>query len=211
MDARTITFYNRHAAELSRRYDTADTSRLQKFLHKHLPRGGRILEFGCGSGRDAAFLLAQDYKVTATDASPAMLKMAQLLRPELDGHLAQASVPLPRAHPFLRYRFDGITAVALIMHLNDRQLQKFAAQCQQLLAPGAVLIVSTSTHRAGLKTRRDQGGRLFFERPVHRACAFFEQAGLQHVASNKSADAYGRPIQWSTLAFKRDPHCRGEP
>ena len=42
-----------------------------------LYRGGTILEFGCGSGLLTRYLVDAGHKVIATDASPAMLEIAQ--------------------------------------------------------------------------------------------------------------------------------------
>lgn len=39
--------------------------------------GQQVLELGCGTGEDAAYLAAQGINVTATDASPAMLAITQ--------------------------------------------------------------------------------------------------------------------------------------
>src|SRR5215470_8736151 len=41
------------------------------------PAGGRLLDLGCGTGLDAAYLAARGYQVTATDWSPAMVARAR--------------------------------------------------------------------------------------------------------------------------------------
>jgi SAM-dependent methyltransferase len=48
-------------------------SAFHRLLQAHLPPRGRVLEIGCGTGRDAAFLAAHGFRVVATDASAAML------------------------------------------------------------------------------------------------------------------------------------------
>ncbi|MBC8099557.1 MAG: class I SAM-dependent methyltransferase, partial [Armatimonadetes bacterium] len=51
--------------------------RVQARLTQHFPPGARVLELGCGTGEDAAYLAARGVRVLATDASPAMLDAAR--------------------------------------------------------------------------------------------------------------------------------------
>ena len=59
MDRSTIYFYNKNADTLAELYETADMSEIHALLVRFLSEKARILEIGCGSGRDAAFLLAR--------------------------------------------------------------------------------------------------------------------------------------------------------
>jgi SAM-dependent methyltransferase len=57
VDQATVDYYDNHAQECSRKYEAADMSHLDHLLLRHLPeKGARVLELGCGSGREAAFL-----------------------------------------------------------------------------------------------------------------------------------------------------------
>ena len=59
MDRSTIHYYNKNADTLAELYETADMSEIHALLVRFLSEKARILEIGCGSGRDAAFLLAR--------------------------------------------------------------------------------------------------------------------------------------------------------
>lgn len=52
--------------------------RVQARLLHHYAPGDHILELGCGTGEDALVLAAHGIRLTATDASPAMLEQARL-------------------------------------------------------------------------------------------------------------------------------------
>ena len=41
-----------------------------------LPVGSRILDFGCGSGRDTKYFLEKGYQVAATDGSAELCRLA---------------------------------------------------------------------------------------------------------------------------------------
>jgi 2-polyprenyl-3-methyl-5-hydroxy-6-metoxy-1,4-benzoquinol methylase len=66
----------RHAEEFAARTRDLDmTAVYEEFLPLVLP-GGHILDAGCGTGRDSAAFLQRGFKVTAFDASKALVEMA---------------------------------------------------------------------------------------------------------------------------------------
>ena len=48
-------------------------SRMMQTIERNLPRGARLLDLGCGTGIDAAYLAARGYEIHALDSSPAMV------------------------------------------------------------------------------------------------------------------------------------------
>lgn len=52
-------------------------ARVHTRLNQHFAAGARVLELGCGTGEDALHLAQRGVRVTATDASPAMLDAAR--------------------------------------------------------------------------------------------------------------------------------------
>jgi SAM-dependent methyltransferase len=100
-------------------------------------RGGLVLEVGCGAGALTRHLLAAGHRVVATDASAAMLELAQAaLGGDVDlRRLALPDDPLPAA--------DAIVSVGhVISYLSDaaavdRALVAMAAA----LRPGGVLAI----------------------------------------------------------------------
>ena len=51
-------------------------AQVMQTIERSFPRGARLLDLGCGTGIDAAYLAARGYAVTALDASPAMVQRA---------------------------------------------------------------------------------------------------------------------------------------
>jgi SAM-dependent methyltransferase/SOS-response transcriptional repressor LexA len=94
MDTATLNAYETRAAEFAARYGAADLAPLHRLLLAHLPPAGRLLEIGCGTGREAAFLAEHGFTVIATDASAAMLD--QVRRAEGSGFVAQSEPNLCR-------------------------------------------------------------------------------------------------------------------
>jgi 2-polyprenyl-3-methyl-5-hydroxy-6-metoxy-1,4-benzoquinol methylase len=73
MDVQTVKAYDARAVDFAARHVAVDASDLQRILLKHLPAAARVLEIGCGCGRDAVFLAERGFRVVATDASTGML------------------------------------------------------------------------------------------------------------------------------------------
>jgi SAM-dependent methyltransferase len=218
MDPRTVSAYDASAATLAARYAAADVSSFHRLLMAHLPPGGRMLEIGCGSGRDAVFLASSVFRVVATDASAAMLAAfrtsnhADLIVTEYpDSRLihqpvvqvAQAAVPLPADHALLADRFDAVVAMAVVMHIPDADLFEFAYQVRQLLQPGGTVILSASEGRSLDADSRDNQGRLFRERPAGELALLFERLGFRLVLREENTDGLGRDnLRWTTLVLR---------
>ena len=105
-----------------------------------LGTGARMLELGCGEGRDAAALLAKGYDLTATDASPEAISFCKQLLP---AHAARFAVLdfLRDAHPA---RYDFIYAVAVLhMLVLDADRRGFYAFFRDRLTPDGLGLICT--------------------------------------------------------------------
>jgi len=224
MDSVTVNCYNTQAATYADRYEAADMSALHQFLLRHLPERCRVLEIGCGSGRDAAFLLAHGYDVTATDASPSMLALAVQRHPELASRLHLLSFPLSLGGERAGVRVDSLTrhtaqgapssfpailSVAMVMHLTNPELRECAVQWRDLVEDEGVLVISASTGRPGLVQLREDTGRLYCERTPDELLKVFEQAGFTCIATHPLSDLLNRDIQWTVLILRALPGRRG--
>lgn len=118
---RTLEYYNTNATDfVSNTVDVA-FSEVQDFFLAHIPSGGKILDFGCGSGRDTKYFLSCGYDVDAVDGSEELCKIAsaytgievkQMLFEELDAV----------------NEYDGIWACASILHVEKKQLSSIIAK-----------------------------------------------------------------------------------
>jgi 2-polyprenyl-3-methyl-5-hydroxy-6-metoxy-1,4-benzoquinol methylase len=86
-------------------------------LSKQLPKG-KILEVGCGGGRDAKELLKLGYEYTGTDLSVALLKEARAANPSAT--FIQASLydlDFPE-------QFDGFWCAAVLLHIPKHRIHE---------------------------------------------------------------------------------------
>lgn len=75
-DSETLAFYQREAPSYTASGAQGQSRHLDGFLDRLAP-GARILELGCGGGRDAAYMASRGFWVDPTDGTPAMVRKAQ--------------------------------------------------------------------------------------------------------------------------------------
>ena len=80
-----------------------------------LPEQAHVLDAGCGSGRDALAFAKLGYRVTAFDASPALVALAE-------SHLRRPVQCLHFQDIAWRETFDGIWACASLLHVPAAEL-----------------------------------------------------------------------------------------
>ena len=76
LETKTRVYYENHACEFFDETIAVDMSPLDARFLRRLPNGGRILDAGCGSGRDVRAFLDRGYEVCAIDASPRLAELA---------------------------------------------------------------------------------------------------------------------------------------
>ena len=74
-DQTTIDYYQRNAPRYTLSFGQAPSRHLDNFLDRLEP-DARILELGCGGGRDSARIVERGFDLDATDGTPAMVKKA---------------------------------------------------------------------------------------------------------------------------------------
>ena len=77
MKNNSVKYYDDNAESFFESTVNADMSRQYQAFLREVPKEGRILDFGCGTGRDSRYFLQQGYKVTAIDGSQKCVKWHQ--------------------------------------------------------------------------------------------------------------------------------------
>jgi ubiquinone/menaquinone biosynthesis C-methylase UbiE len=108
---------------------------------QHLPKGGRILDAGCGPGQDAAYFASLGYEVAGFDLSEEFLKIARRRLP--GATFIKADM---RKLDFPDRSFDGVWASFSFHHLSKADAPAALAELKRVLKAGGVLFISG--HRA---------------------------------------------------------------
>ena len=107
---------------------------LGEFLSR-VEEKGRILDLGCGSGRDSFFFLERGFYVDSLDGSEAMKREAE--------RLFGINVRLSDFLSLDEYeKYDGVWAQASILHLDEESLRKVLYLISRALKTGGVFYTS---------------------------------------------------------------------
>lgn len=125
---------------------------------------GRILDLGCGSGRDLLAFQEMGYQVTGLDATPAFVEMSKQVAGCEVWQQSFLSLDLPSNS------FDGIFANASLIHVPSAEMVRVLQQLHQTLSKNGILLMSM--------VRGDREG--FSERPTgYRYVTGWEYASLK--------------------------------
>jgi 2-polyprenyl-3-methyl-5-hydroxy-6-metoxy-1,4-benzoquinol methylase len=131
----TISYYDRAAVQFFRDTVELDMSALYDPFLAHIPTGGRILDAGCGSGRDSRYFLRHGYKIEAFDASAEMCRLASSLIGQTVPHKSFEEVDSLSA-------FDGVWACASLLHVGRDRIDAVLQRLSLALKPSGVMFVS---------------------------------------------------------------------
>ena len=147
---RTGDHYDRIAGQYDDQVDGLPLNRVMREAFRQrvaslVQPGGTILDFGCGTGTDAAWYAALGYRVIAYDISPAMVDVLRA-RCEDDiarGHIVPVVGGLSELDETLKRHadLDGIVAnFAVLNHFRD--LEPLFDRLGSRIRPGAPLVAS---------------------------------------------------------------------
>jgi SAM-dependent methyltransferase len=201
MDLQTVDFYETNAASVAQRYESVESPVAQLFPLA-FANNARVLDIGCGSGRDLAALKAKGYDAYGLEPSTGLREAALARHPELSGRIADSALP-SLGTPF-DGAFDGILCSAVLMHVPDTELFDAALSIRALLNQHGRLLISLPLSRGeALLEHRDANGRLFSPYAPEEITLLFERLGFQLIGRWDSGDAMARAgTSWFTLLLE---------
>lgn len=127
-------YYDVNAKEYIKNTINCDMSvHYEKFL-KYLPKTGKILDVGFGSGRDMIYFKSLGYVVEGIDTSAQFVKNMKEKR---------FNVKLESACEInFKNEYDGIWACASLLHIKREELEQVIVRCIDALKENGVLYCS---------------------------------------------------------------------
>jgi 2-polyprenyl-3-methyl-5-hydroxy-6-metoxy-1,4-benzoquinol methylase len=202
MDSQTVSYYSSNAVHLANRYDGIVSSLSHHFETSFLPNS-KLLDIGCGSGRDLSILHTLGHDCYGIDPTPEFVTLAQQAHPELLGRIANGCLP-ELSTPFLG-EFDGVLCSAVLMHIAVEDLESSANAIKNCLKIGGRLLYSVPSKRLDVVAEdRDANGRLFIPNQSQRLLAIFESIGFVELKTWSNADSFGRDaVEWESVLLER--------
>ena len=201
MDRQTIDFYETHAPSVAQRYESVE-SPVAHLFPLAFANSARVLDIGCGSGRDLAALMSKGYDAYGLEPSTSLREAAVAGHPELSGRITDSALP-SLGKPF-DGAFDGVLCSAVLMHVPDTELFDAALSIRALLNQHGRLLISLPLSRGeALIEHRDANGRLFSPYAPEEIALLFERLGFQLIGRWDSGDALAREgTSWFTLLLE---------
>jgi SAM-dependent methyltransferase len=141
--------------DLETEFGAIDIYVFDQLLRGRIARGDRVLDAGCGFGRNLTYLLRSGFEVYGADADPDAIREVRALAGRLAPRLPPDNF---RAEPIERMSFpDGFAQVVIasaVLHFarNDEQFDAMLAGCWRPLAPGGMLFCRLAS-TIGFETR----------------------------------------------------------
>ncbi len=148
----------------------------------------RILDFGCGPGRDLAALKSLGHVPTGLDGCARFVEMAKRFSKCEVLHQDFLALSLPPAS------FDGIFANASLFHVPSADLPRVLGELRDALRPGGVLVASNPIGRGEEGFSDDRYGCYF---DLDRWRPLFHNAGFVELGH------YYRAGRWLVMRLRR--------
>ena len=115
-----------------------------------IPKDAKILDIGCGSGRDVQYFLDYNLNPTGIDISHEMINEAKTRVP--NGDFKKMDM---RNLKFKENTFDALWACASLLHISRKELPKVLQNLNKIIKPNGILFIALKEGE-GSKIIREQ-------------------------------------------------------
>ena len=131
----TLDYYNENALEYFDTTINADMTEQYNLFLKYLGTSGRILDLGCGSGRDTLYFKKLGYVVDAIDGSEELCKLAT--------QYTKIPVKCMKFNELdMLDSYDGIWACSSLVHIKKKELIDVLKKISKALKEDGILYVA---------------------------------------------------------------------
>ena len=131
----TSVWYEENASDFFDRTHDVDMRNIYRTFLRYIPEGGKILDAGCGSGRDTKAFHELGFDVTAMDGAKAVVELAK----DFTGLEV-----LQMRFSDLKWdsEFDGVWTCASLLHVPSAEIDNVFSLFARALKPGGVWYLS---------------------------------------------------------------------
>ena len=192
----TIEYYNKNSKDYFNSTVNVDMVSSYKEFLGLLPQGAKILDLGCGSGRDSLQFMKLGYDVTAVDGSLELAKRATKL-------LGKDVIVSSFEELQLEDKYDGIWACASLLHLDNNALRDVLNKLYDNLNDSGIFYMS---FKYGTSEFIDENNRYFNMFTEERLIKFIEENTKYNILQiNGADDSLDRinEVKWINVLCKK--------
>ncbi|WP_420857247.1 class I SAM-dependent DNA methyltransferase [Marivivens marinus] len=175
VDRQTLDVYARQAADYARLFSGSEPDADLLAFMGHLPKGGRVLDLGCGPATASAHMRAAGFDPDPLDASPEMVALAN------ETHAISA-----RVGTFddvdATDEYDGVWANFSLLHAPRADLPRHLSAIHNALKPAGLFHIGMKT---GTGEARDPIGRAYTYVAVDELHNLLRSAGFTAVSTRE--------------------------
>lgn len=177
-DKETLNVYAAKAKDYAKRFSSAKPDLHLAAFMLAVPKGGRVLDMGCGTGRSTAFMIEAGLKADALDASA---EMAEIADSEYGVTVRVTGFETLDAEGV----YDGIYANFSLLHAPKAEMPEHLARISKALVPGGFFHIGLKT---GTGEKRDALGRFYAYYTDAEITGLLEDAGFVVIERSFGAD-----------------------
>ncbi len=188
--------------ELNRLLGNVDNYLLDQLLKGRFTKEMKILDVGCGEGRNAVYFLQKNYPVFGIDPNEVAIQycryLAKTINPQTDIHRFQ--VGHGAAIPFHAAAFDAVISSA-VLHFAEGHTHfwKMIAEIHRVLKPGGIFWMRMCTGFGNILEESEHLGEGIYALPdgseryvlLPEGLQELESLGFQFLESPKTVLVYG--------------------
>lgn len=201
----TIEWYDKNAKNYA---EVAEKVPLMELIEKFtlmLPDSPKVLDAGCGSGRDSRIIQSKGAKVTGIDISQGLLNEAKIRSEGIE--FVKDSIT---TMPFRDASFNGVWAHASLVHLETlNDVKRALAEFNRVLMPSGALHIFVKEQKGDEKTaivsdsvsNHDRFFRYYTEVELKE---LVEEVGFRDIEITHIEDPHKRSeVSWIALFAKK--------
>ena len=131
----TITYYNQNAEEYFNKTVNVSMQESYDQFEAYLKPGDKILDLGCGSGRDSRYFLSKGYDVVSVDGSKEMCRLA-------GNYIGRDVCNITFEELDYNNEFNAVWACASLVHVEIGEITGVLCKIQKLLKKKGILYAS---------------------------------------------------------------------
>ncbi|MFP4266323.1 MAG: class I SAM-dependent methyltransferase [Desulfonatronovibrionaceae bacterium] len=190
----SIGFYRMHAGEYFSQTAKVDPESFIAPLLGYIEPGSRILDVGCGSGRDLLWLKNRGFSCTGLEISP---ELAALAREHSGRSVIEADF---EKFDFSRIKVDGVLLIGALVHVPHERFMQVFSGIIKALKPGGLALLSL---KRGQGIRETEDGRKFYLWKREELLTNFRELGLSCIDSFVQSSKIRESDIWMSFILKK--------